>query len=337
MISKIKFWLVALLILCVAVFVAAGTWLYYYSITPIRSLDTVVQFNLAKGSSLQGVAKQLVSENILDEPWGFNVLGRIYGKSGQIKAGNFELKGEITPLGLLNKITGNDYAQESIVFIEGWTFKQMRKTLDGDKSINHATRGLSDVEILQQIAPTYTNPEGLFYPDTYFFTAGTSDIKILERAHSLMQTHLQQRWAQRSPGLPYASPYEALIAASIVEKETGLISEMPMVSAVVINRLRLRMKLQADPTVIYGMGDQFDGNLRKIDLLTDHVYNTYTRSGLPPTPIAMPSLAAIDATLNPAKTNALYYVGRGDGSSYFSSTLDEHNRAVAKYQKSRRN
>ncbi len=336
MISTIRFLFFALISGCAAICVIAGAWLYYYSITPLRSFDTIVQFELPQGSSLQSVARRLVTTNILDEPWGFIALGRIYGKAGQIKAGSYALKGELTPLALLKKITGNDYAQESIVFIEGYTFKQIRKKLDENKSIAHSTHGLSDAEVLRQIDRVYENPEGLFYPDTYFFTAGTSDIKLLGRAYNLMQVHLKESWAKRSPNVPFSSPYEALIAASIVEKETGLKSERAMIAAVVVNRLRLGMKLQADPTVIYGMGDQFDGNLRKPDLTTDHPYNTYTRAGLPPTPIAMPSSAAIEATLNPAKTAALYYVSKGDGSSYFSATLAEHNRAVAKYQKSGR-
>jgi len=337
MIPKIKFCLVIFSILGAAMFVVLGAWLYYYSITPVRSLDTAVQLNLPRGASLQGIAKKFVAENILDEHWKFSLLGRVYGKAEQIKAGNYEFKGKITPIGLLKKITSNDYAQESVIFIEGWTFKQLRKALDKNKLINHTTRALSDGEILQQITSAHTNPEGLFYPDTYFFSAGANDITVLERAYDLMQTHLQKYWAQRSPNLPYAAPYEALIAASIIEKETGRGAEMPIVSAVIVNRLRLGMKLQIDPTVIYGMGDKFDGNLRKIDLLTDHVYNTYTRIGLPPTPIAMPGIAAIEAAFNPIKTDVLYYVGRGDGSSYFSLTLGEHNRAVAKYQKLRRN
>jgi UPF0755 protein len=185
---------------------------------------------------------------------------------------------------------------------------------------------------LQRIGASEKQAEGLFFPDTYNFASGSSDLSVLKRAYQLMQRHLQENWAKRDPNLPFSTPYEALILASIVEKETGQAVDRPMIAGVFINRLNKKMLLQTDPTVIYGMGEKFDGNLRKRDLLTDTPYNTYTRSGLTPTPIALPGLASIQAALHPAKTNALYFVARGDGSSYFSSTLAEHNNAVNKYQ-----
>lgn len=333
MIEQIKRWLLGLACLGIIGVIAIGSWMVYYSSKPLRSITTPVQFNLAKGSSLRGVANQLVTAGILDEPWSFIVLARVRGKSGQIKAGNYELLGEITPNAVLVKITGNDYAQESIVFVEGWTFKQIRISLGKNKSLKHQTTAMSDTEILKAIGADEPSAEGLFFPDTYFFTAGASDLTVLERAYRLMQSHLRAAWDNKAPDLPFSTPYEALIASSIVEKETGDASERSMIAGVIVNRLKMDMKLQVDPTVIYGMGDNFDGNLRKQDLSFDHPYNTYTRTGLPPTPIAVPGRAAIAATLNPAQTKALYYVSRGDGTSQFSATLAEHNRAVAKYQK----
>jgi UPF0755 protein len=212
----------------------------------------------------------------------------------------------------------------------------MRTTLDEHPDLAHTTRALTDEEVLQRLDIKEVSPEGLFFPDTYHFASGSSDLRILERAHRLMQSHLEARWAARAPDLPLATPYEALILASIVEKETGREEERPLIAAVLVNRLRKGMPLQADPTVIYGLGEGFDGNLRKRDLLTDARYNTYTRTGLPPTPIAMPGLASLAAALNPPASDVLYFVSRGDGSSHFSRTLGEHERAVTKYQRSGR-
>ena len=237
---------------------------------------------------------------------------------------------------MLIKLTKGDVTQKEITFIEGWTFSQARQTLNNHPSIRHDTAKMSEKEILERIGATEESAEGLLFPDTYHFSEGASDITILKRAYQTMQSTIDTAWAARAPNLPLANPYEALILASIVEKETGLATERRMVATVLTNRLRLGMKLQADPTVIYGIGESFDGNIRKRNLETDTIYNTYTRAGLPPTPIAMPGLASIQAALNPANSKALYFVSRGDGTSYFSDTLEEHNRAVTKYQKSGR-
>jgi UPF0755 protein len=207
--------------------------------------------------------------------------------------------------------------------------------LDEHPAIQHETSGLSNAELLKLIGTNESEIEGIFFPDTYFFTKNSSDLTILKRAYHVMQRHLKTEWLSKQKSLPLKNIYEGLILASIIEKETGKDEERTRVAAVFINRLRHNMKLQTDPTVIYGMGDKFDGNLRKIDLQTDHIYNTYTRPGLPPTPIAMPGLASIRAAFNPAMTNELYFVARGDGTSHFSPTLEEHNRAVFKYQKKR--
>jgi UPF0755 protein len=230
-------------------------------------------------------------------------------------------------------ITNGDATQTGITFIEGWTFHQMREELNRHEDIQHIGMGLSDVDILRRIGATESFPEGLFFPDTYYFSSGMSDLDILKRAYQAMQQKLGQAWKTRASGLPYASPYQALIMASIVEKETGKTEERPLIAQVFLNRLKLGMRLQTDPTVIYGKGDSFDGNLRKQDLLADTPYNTYTRAGLPPTPIANPGMGAIEAALNPIEgAGYLYFVGKGDGSHSFSKTLAEHNRAVTRYQ-----
>ena len=216
--------------------------------------------------------------------------------------------------------------------IEGWTFAQFRSQLDASPDLRHDTQGLEDAEILKRIQAAEPHPEGLFFPDTYLFARGSSDLAVLRRAYRAMQRHLNTEWEARAANAPYRTPYEALIMASIIEKETGRAEEREQIGGVLVNRLRIGMRLQVDPTVIYGLGATFDGNLKKVHLLEDGPYNTYTRAGLPPTPIAMPGLASIRAAVRPGQTNALYYVSRGDGSSQFSRTIDEHNRAVTRYQ-----
>jgi UPF0755 protein len=223
--------------------------------------------------------------------------------------------------------------QAEIRLIEGWTFAQFRAALDASPDVRHESAGLEDAQLLALLQAAESHPEGLFFPDTYVFGKGSSDLRILRRAYRAMQRHLKAEWEARSPDLPYQTPYEALIMASIIEKETGKASERDLIGGVLVNRLRIGMRLQVDPTVIYGLGAAFDGNLKKIHLLEDGPYNTYTRAGLPPTPIAMPGLASLRSALRPGKTEALYYVSRGDGSSQFSRTLDEHNRAVSRFQR----
>ena len=255
------------------------------------------------------------------------------GYASLLKAGDYELTENTSPWQLLGRITMGDVNQSEVRFIEGWTFSQLRKTLDEHPAIRHDTTGLSDLEILRLIGASEMAAEGLFSPDTYYFVRGNSDIAILKRAYRAMQNNLATAWAGRAMNLPLTDAYQALILASIVEKETGRERDRANIAGVFINRLRLGMRLQTDPTVIYGLGEKFDGNLRKKDLLADQEYNTYTRRGLPPTPIAMPGMASIQAVLNPAKTGALYFVAKGNGESHFSSNLTDHNRAVAKYQK----
>jgi len=316
--------------LCV---LGAGAALYYYAHHELALPQAPVTLELRAGSSLRTVAAQLSSAGVIGRPEPFELLARLLGESARLKAGNYELSGPLTPLGLLHRMTRGDVTLIAVTFVEGWTFGQMRKALQENPKIRAELAGLPESEILQRLGINAPAAEGWFFPDTYHFSEGTSDLSILRRAHRLMQSHLEQEWARRAPNLPLQSPTDALILASIVEKETGRADERGLVAAVFINRLRIGMRLQTDPTVIYGMGDSFDGNIRKRDLLTDTPYNTYTRSGLPPTPIAMPGLDALRATLNPAPSDALYFVARGDGTSKFSRTLAEHERAVTQYQR----
>jgi UPF0755 protein len=222
--------------------------------------------------------------------------------------------------------------QAEVRLIEGWTFAQFRAALDANPALRHDTAGLNDAQVLGRLPAPEAHPEGLFFPDTYLFAKGSSDTAVLRRAYRAMQRHLKADWEARDPNLPYRTQYEALIMASLIEKETGRETERELIAGALVNRLRIGMRLQVDPTVIYGLGNTFNGNLKKVHLLEDGPYNTYTRSGLPPTPIAMPGRASLRSALHPAKTDALYYVSRGDGSSHFSRNLNEHNRAVTKYQ-----
>ncbi len=325
-----------LVVLLGAVLVCMGLvagWFIYYANSELPIGHQPRQFSLKAGSSLRSAAQQMTEAGVLSSPELFVILARLLGEEGNVKAGNYEVDPPLTPHGLLRKVTRGDYTLVAITFPEGWTFRQMRKALDEHAAVKHEIAGLKDAEIQQRLSINEPSPEGWFFPDTYHFSHGTSDLVILRRAHRLMQSHLGAQWEQRAQDLPLANPYEALILASIIEKETGKAEERPLIAAVFVNRLRRGMRLQADPTVIYGMGESFDGNLRKRDLVTDTPYNTYTRVGLPPTPIAMPGLAALTVALNPAKSDVLYFVSKGDGSSLFSRTLGEHDRAVTKYQK----
>jgi len=245
----------------------------------------------------------------------------------------YTLDQPLTPLALYAKIERGEVSQALVQFIEGRNWREVRAILAAQPLLKNDSADMSDAELMQAIGAEESHPEGLLFPDTYFYVPHTSDLDVLRRAYRLQHDKLLAAWEVRAPGLPYRTPYEALIMASIVEKETGAAFERPKIAGVFLNRLRLGMRLQTDPTVIYGLGERFDGNLRKADLQRDTPYNTYTRAGLPPTPIAMPSEAAIQAALNPAKTDALYFVARGDGTHIFSSNLEAHNRAVNRYQR----
>jgi len=319
-----------------AVAVLLASALAWYATTEIATAPLPLQFGIKPGSSLRSATLEMERAGALRQPAIFILMARLLGETRNIKAGNYEFNEPVTPYRLLQRIVQGDVTQATVKFIEGWTFRQLRKALDDHPDLDHVTRELPDEEILRRLGIAEASPEGLFFPDTYHFASGSSDLRVLRRAHRLMQSHLDARWTARAPGLPLATPYEALILASIVEKETGREEERALVAAVLVNRLRKGMLLQADPTVIYGMGEDYDGNIRKRDLTTDTPYNTYTRTGLPPTPIAMPGLASLTATLNPPASDVLFFVSRGDGTSVFSRTLGEHERAVTKYQRSGR-
>jgi len=291
------------------------------------------EFSIAAGSSLKSVAHQLAFAQVLPSETLFVVLARVLAKADKVKVGDYALSHPVSMLELLNIISKGQVQQSQISVIEGWSFKQFRAAIDDHADLKHATQEMTATQILQAIGATETHPEGLFFPDTYFFAKGSSDVQIYKRAYQTMQQHLSAAWATREADLPLHTPYEALTLASIVEKETGTSSDRAMIAGVFVNRLRIGMLLQTDPTVIYGMGEKFDGNIRRNDLTRDTSYNTYTRTGLTPTPIALPGAASLNAAVHPAKTDALYFVARGDGSSKFSSSLDEHNRAVNQYQK----
>ena len=330
MVAKLR----ALLLFILFAVLAAAGWLYHFANKELSLPESPFRFSLKAGSTVKTVARQLTSSDLLSEPWSFVALARILGKSTQIKAGEYELEQATTPLALLALFArGQQAEQVSVQFIEGQTFYEMRKVLDEHPALKHDSKDLSETEILRAVGAVENKVEGMFFPDTYLVIPGTSDLRLLKRAYAAMQSNLTNAWESRDEDLPYADPYQALIMASIIEKETGQASERPLIASVFINRLKQRMLLQTDPTVIYGMGPRCDGNLRKADLQQDTPYNTYTRGGLPPTPIAMPGLAAIKAALNPAPSNAIYFVAKGDGSHEFSANLADHNRAVNKYQR----
>ncbi|MDH2917458.1 MAG: endolytic transglycosylase MltG [Gallionella sp.] len=305
----------------------------YLSLVPNPLPRTPIEFSLKPGSSLKSAASQMRQAGVLENDSIFVLLARVLNKATQIKYGNYQLEKEVSYFELLDIISSGRTEQSQLTIVEGQTFKELRSLLNAHTGLRHDSARLSETEVLQKIGASETVAEGLFFPDTYNFSSGSSDLIVLKRAYQTMRRHLQVSWEKRDAGLPLESPYQALILASIVEKETGQAADRPMIASVFTNRLRIKMRLQTDPTVIYGMGEKFDGNLRRHDLTADTPYNTYTRSGLTPTPIALPGLASIQAALHPAQSNALYFVARGDGSSYFSSTLTEHNNAVNRYQK----
>jgi UPF0755 protein len=317
----------------VIVSVAAVGGFTWWTKQPITSSEPVIAFAVAPGSNAVAASQQIANAGVPVNPFLFAMLARVSGKSARIKAGSYELKPNTTPRGLLTQLVRGEFAQESVTIIEGWTFRQMRQTLASAPNLKHDTAELSDKDLLGRIAPDFKSPEGLFFPDTYLFAKGSSELQIFKQAHQAMIERLNAAWAKRDPALPYASPYQALIMASIVEKETGQKSERPMIAGVFVNRLKAGMLLQTDPTVIYGMGEKYEGKIHKKDLETDTPYNTYVRSGLPPTPIALPGVQSLHAALSPAKTEALYFVSRGDGTSTFSENLTDHNKAVNKYQR----
>lgn len=328
MIKYIRKWF----LLVVVFLIGLAVWLAYYAVTPLKLQPSNQEIVIQPKSGLRSIANQLVAQGVLSEPWRFIIIAKLLHKEQYLQAGSYTLNKNVSPYQLLLSLNHGKATQGSVTFIEGRTFAQVRQKLANNDAVKQTVTHFSDAEIMHMLGSRHTVPDGLFFPDTYYFDRNITDLALLKISYDAMQRKLEKAWQNRESNLPYKNSYQALIMASIIEKETGKASERPMIAGVFINRLRLGMRLQTDPTVIYGMGAMYDGNIRKKDLLMDTPYNTYTRSGLPPTPIAMPGLASIEAALHPAQTKALYFVGKGDGSHVFSSNLNEHNRAVVRYQ-----
>ncbi len=315
------------------VFGAVGWWLHEPLTLKPQPGSQVLDLEIEPGTPAQRVAEAVAASGADVPPVLLYAWFRLSGQARQIKAGSYEITPGTTPRMLLSMLVRGEESLKSVTLVEGWNFRQVRAALQKAEALKPDTQGLGAEAIMAQLGKPGVHPEGRFFPDTYTYAKGSSDLAVLKRAARAMDKRLEAAWALRSPDTPLKTPDEALILASIVEKETGKPSDRPEIGGVFCNRLRIGMMLQTDPTVIYGMGEQFDGNLRKRDLQADTPYNTYTRTGLPPTPIAMPGKAALLAAVQPAQTKALYFVARGDGTSHFSSTLDEHNRAVNKFQR----
>jgi UPF0755 protein len=300
-----------------------------------KSLKEPVIFEIAAGETLPIVISSLQKKKLLDHPDWFHLLARLESKANKLKVGEYQITPEMSPRILLNLLVSGKAYQRSLTLVEGWDFKQLIEAVNTTILLEHSLVGLSKEAIMERLGLKGIEPEGRFLPDTYHFPKGTSDLAFLKRAWFSMEKVLDTEWENREKGLPFKLPYEALVLASIVEKETARADERPIIAGVFIRRLKKGMRLQTDPTVIYGMGSSYNGNIRKRDLLKDTPYNTYTRSGLPPTPIAMPGRDAINAVMHPTKGKSLYFVAKGDdsGSHIFSATLKEHNRAVDYYQK----
>lgn len=328
-----KTWIKRLLLLTIMAALVGGGGLAWYATQPLHIEPLPKSLNVTPGTNLRSLSTMLEREGVIGNAPVFWLLGRVLGKGSKLKLGVYTLDQPLTPLGLYAVFERGEVSQAIIQFIEGKNWREVRAALAEQPMLKNDSAAMSDADVMHAIGAEENHPEGLLFPDTYFYAPHTSDLDVLRRAYHLQRDKLQAAWDTRAPGLPYRTPYEALIMASIVEKETGAAFERPQIAGVFLNRLRLGMRLQTDPTVIYGLGEHFDGNLRKVDLQTDSPYNTYTRSGLPPTPIAMPSEAAILAALHPAKTDALYFVARKNGTHVFSSTLEAHNRAVNRYQR----
>jgi UPF0755 protein len=326
----LRFLLLLLLVAAAATSYAAWRWLH----RPLVLASDPVELSVELGQTPREIADAWVRAGIRTEPLLLYEWFRWSGQARRIRAGSYEAPAGTTPIGLLEKMVRGDETLAVVRFTEGWTFRQVRAELARAEALKPTLAGLSDADVMLAIgAPPGVSPEGRLYPDTYAYSKGSTDLAVLKRAYRAMERRLDEAWRERAPDSPLKTPDEALILASIVEKETGVGADRGKVAGVFVNRLRVGMPLQTDPTVIYGMGTSFDGNLRKKDLQADTPWNTYIRPGLPPTPIAMPGKASLLAAVQPAQSKALYFVGKGDGTSHFSASLDEHNRAVNKYQR----
>jgi UPF0755 protein len=333
MIQRLRRWVVWVMVLSagsLVVFAVLGLW---WINRPMPRQGDSIELSVELGQSPRDVAKAWVDAGVQTSPWLLYQWFRVSGQARGIRAGSYEVSGDVTPRSLLAKLVAGDEALARVRFNEGWTFRQVRAELARTASLRPDTRDMSDAGVMTALGVPSQPPEGRFFPDTYTYAKGSSDLAVLARAYRAMQRGLMHAWGERADGLPLANADEVLTLASIIEKETGHADDRGLVAAVFVNRLKLGMPLQTDPTVIYGLGSDFDGNLRKRDLQRDGPYNTYTRVGLPPTPIAMPGRDALLAAVRPAQSKALFFVSRGDGRSEFSETLTEHNRAVNRYQR----
>jgi len=299
---------------------------------PIHVEGEGLRYEIKAGETLTYLSRKLFLADVIAHPRYLVLLGKIKGTANNIKAGEYLFEPGITPTQLLDQIVKGSTIQYSATIVEGLNFREMMAVLTQNEYLDHSLTGLTPAQIMEHLGKPGEHPEGRFLPDTYYFPRGTSDVDFLKRAYDAMENILTVEWEKRKDGVPLKTPYEALILASIVEKETAVPSERTAIAGVFLRRLVKRMRLQTDPTVIYGIGEKFDGNLRRRDLITDTPYNTYRHHGLPPTPIAMPGIDAIRAALHPDDSQALYFVARGDGSHEFSATLEQHNKAVIKYQ-----
>jgi UPF0755 protein len=308
----------------------------WWILQPLPLPTSPFAFEVKPGASLKSVARELAGSGVLPMAFPLVTLARLRDVDRSVKAGNYEIVAGTTLSRLLDKLTQGDVTQSALTVVEGGTYAELAGALAANPAIVDTVLGLPAAELARRVGLPGPDPEGWFFPDTYFFAAGSSDLALLTRAHRLMRQRLDAAWARRAPDSPLRDPYSALILASIVEKETARAADRPLIASVFVNRLRRGMRLQSDPTVIYGLGSRFDGNLRKRDLEADTAYNTYTRDGLPPTPISLPGRASLEAVVDPPRTAYLYFVARGDGSSEFSENLTDHNRAVARFQLGRR-
>lgn len=326
------------ILLIVLVLLLVGFGLAYQGLqrwldAPLAIEESGLSLQVPRGQPLAATAEDLAARGVLTHPQLLSVYARLTGADSRVRAGEYELRAGTTPRTLLEQLQAGIVVQHSVTFVEGWTFRELRRALEREPLLEHVLAGRSDAELMRELGEPDLHPEGLFFPDTYFFERGATDLELLRRARARMQQELETAWQDRAEDLPIDSDYQALILASIIEKETALAAERPRIAGVFTERLRLGMPLQTDPTVIYGLGESFDGNLRRADLRRDGPYNTYTRTGLPPTPIAAPGAGSLRAAVRPEEQGELYFVATGlpDGSHRFSKTLAEHNRAVAEY------
>ncbi len=328
--------LIAVLLAATLAVLWLGWELRGFAATPLTVTGQGLAYTVKPGTSLRRVARDLESQGAIERALYLRLLARWRDQADKIKAGEYLIEPGATPERLLGQLVEGRVVQHALTVVEGWTFREMMQAVGAHEALEHSLTGLSDEQIMVRLGHAGEHPEGRFFPETYHFPRGTSDLEFLRRAYAAMQENLAREWSRRSADAVVKTPYEALILASIVERETGLPAERPQIAGVFSRRLRKGMLLQTDPTVIYGMGDAYKGNIRKRDLTNDTPYNTYTRRGLTPTPICLPGGDAIHAALNPAPGKSLYFVSRGNGSHVFSATLVEHNEAVAQYQLKRR-